>query len=68
MIILYNKVSEKTIREEAKDTIERITEWFQAYPRRRVCRAELWYGKMVSVRKKHVEEDINKAAEEAIAK
>jgi hypothetical protein len=67
MIAIYRRVPEKEIRKGAKDAIVKITDWFIANPKRRVCNAEFWYGKQTKVRRNHIVEDINKAAEKALA-
>ena len=65
-IIIYKKIPTKQIRKEAKKAIQDIENWFKKNPRRRVCNTETWYRKMIKVRKKHVVEDINAAADAAI--
>jgi len=67
MIIVYNKVTNKQILKDAKKAVKQIQEWFGQNPNRRICKAELWYGKVAKIRKNHIEADINKAAEVAIA-
>jgi len=66
MIALYARIPEKQIRKEAATTIKQIEKWFKNNPKRRTCTAELWYGRTKSIRRGHVTEDINAAAEEAL--
>ena len=67
-IVIYQTIPEETIRSDAKDTIEKITQWFKDNPKRKVCRAEVWYGRVVHVKRKTVAEQINAAADKAIEK
>lgn len=66
MLVVYHKVPEATIRKEAASTIMDVTTFFQEHPKRRVCRVEFWYGKVHSIRRGHVSEDINAARDAAI--
>lgn len=58
MIVIYNKLTKKELKASAKETIAKVNEWFNNNPRRKVCKAELWYGKVHKIRRDHVEEDI----------
>jgi len=66
MLVIYPTIPNKTIRKQAKETIAKITQWFKDNPKQRVCRAELWYGKVVSVKRKTVAEQINAAADASV--
>jgi Zn finger protein HypA/HybF involved in hydrogenase expression len=66
MIIVYNKMSKKELHESAKETIPQIEEWFQKNPKRRVCKVELWFGEMISIKRKTVAEQINAKMESLI--
>lgn len=66
MIALYKTVPEKTIRKEVKESIPKIEEWFKLNPKRKVCRTSLWYGKIISIRRKTIAQQLNAAADEAI--
>jgi len=68
MIVIYEKIPAKTIRKEAKEVIQKITEWFQNNPKRRVCDAQLWYGRRLKVKRKMIAEQVNGLAEELIKK
>ena len=65
--VCYSKLSEKEIRKTAKDAIVGIKKFFEEHPRRRVCHAELWYGKQVAIRRNSVDEEIQKVVEETLA-
>lgn len=66
MLVVYKTIPAKEIRKDAREAIEKVNAWF-ASNKKRICRAQLWYGKVVDVRRGHVEEDINTAAKAAIA-
>jgi hypothetical protein len=64
--VVYKRITEQEIRQDAKKVIEDLGRWFQENPRRMICRAELWYGRITRIRRKHVEEDVGTAAREAL--
>lgn len=68
MIVVYRKFTPAQIRKDVKINIKKIAQWFEQNPKRRVCRAELWYGQSISIKKATIKEQLEKAAEEAIAK
>lgn len=59
MFVIYNKISETELREAAAKTILQLDEWFNNNPKRRVCRAELWYGRSHKIKRKNVADQIN---------
>jgi len=65
MIIIYKKVSKKQIAKDVKETTPKLEQWFVDNPKRRICRATLWYGRMVGIRRGHVPEDVRAAASAA---
>jgi hypothetical protein len=64
--VCYQKLPAKAIRKSAKRSIDGIEEFFKCNPKKKICVAELWYGRTIDVRKGHVAEDVNAAAELAI--
>ena len=66
MIAIYGKVPAKEIKKGGKDAIKQIEKWFKANPKKKVCHAQVWYGKMKNVRRGYVSEDINEAMIEAL--
>ena len=66
MLASYGIIPVKTIRQEAKKAIRDITSWFENNPKRRVCKTEMWYGKMHSIKRKTITEQVDEAAAEAI--
>jgi len=66
MIVIYKKISAKQIRKEAAKGIVGIEEWFQKNPKRKICNVCMWYGQALKVRRGHVAEDVNAAAETTI--
>lgn len=59
MIVIYEKLTKKELKESKDGAIARITEWFEKNPKRRVCDAQLWYGQRHKIRRGHVADDIN---------
>ena len=57
--------SEENIREQSEQLVKDMVKWFEENPKRRVCRTELWYGITKSIRRKYIQEDIDKVVEEA---
>ena len=66
MIIIRSRIPNSEIRKECEDAIPNIEKWFQKNPKRRVCRSEGWYSKMISVRRGHVRADLEDARVKAI--
>jgi hypothetical protein len=64
--ILYKRLTEQEIRQDARKVVEDLGRWFRENPRRMICRAELWYGRTACVRRKHMEEDVETAVREAL--
>ena len=59
MILVYKRLSKKQLLKEAKETINQINEWFEKNPTRKVCKAELWYGKIYTIKRNTVADRIN---------
>ena len=66
MIVIYKKLSEKTLRKEANDVIKKLQTWFDKNPKRRVCRSELWYGRYVTLKRNTFKQQIEKIIQEFI--
>ncbi len=66
MIVVYQKITDTEIRRDARNAVRQINKWFKQNPNRTDCKTEVWYGKMVVVRRGHVSEDIRAAADAAI--
>ena len=68
MIVLYARLTEADIRAQIPEGIRKANEFLAKHPDRQECVAGMWYRRQVTVRRGHVEEDINAAAEDAIRK
>lgn len=66
MLVVYSKIPESRIRREAKEGVTKIEAWFVKNPKRKVCRSELWYGKLTTIRRGHVAEDMAEAVKVAL--
>lgn len=60
MILVYDRLTEKQLKKDASEVVKNLTKWFKDNPKRKVCRAELWYGKMHSIKRKNIKGQINK--------
>lgn len=63
MFIVYSKLSREELEKQAVTLKADLTKWFEANPKRRVCNAQVWYGKRVKIRKGKVSEDVDTAVE-----
>jgi len=59
---------EDELRKTAADAIDQINSWFTSNPKRRVCHAELWYGKRLAIKRKTVAKQINTLLAETLTK
>lgn len=64
--ILYMPIPNDELRKLAAETIPKVSAWFEANPKRRVCTAELWYGKRLKLKRKTFEAQINAFLEESL--
>lgn len=64
--VVYNRLSEAELREAAKKTALQLEDWFKNNPKRRICKAELWYGSSHKIKRKNVAEQINAIVEEIL--
>jgi chaperone required for assembly of F1-ATPase len=58
LIIVYKRMTEKELRKAATEATTQILDWFEANPRRKICRAELMYGRHLKVTRGQVVHDI----------
>ena len=68
MILVYNRLTKKELDESVEQTVQQIKEWFEKNPKRRVCNAELWYGKRVKLKPKTYETQIRETAAKTATK
>jgi hypothetical protein len=66
--VAYQKMSQKNLRKTAKESIDGITKWFGKNPKRRVCKASLWYGITCKVKRGTVKEQVDAVLKETIEK
>lgn len=59
MILIYDRLTEKQLKKAASEVVKNLTKWFKDNPKRKMCRAELWYGKMYSIKRKNIKGQIN---------
>ncbi len=58
MFAVYPNVPDEKIREAADKLLKDIPEWFSNNPKRRVCRVEFFYGKVLKLTRKNYKEMI----------
>jgi hypothetical protein len=63
---IYPRIPEKELREMAQEVVSKTEAFFANNPKRRVCRVQVWYGKVITIRRKHVQEDIDEAVKLAL--
>lgn len=66
MIVVYKRSSPEEINQAFDKLRTQLPAWFAANPKRRVCKVELFYGRMVSFRRKDYEAVLAKELEEAL--
>lgn len=66
MFIVYAPIPNDELRKLAEETIPRVSAWFESNPKRRVCTAELWYGKRLKLKRKTFAEQINAYLSESL--
>lgn len=60
---IHAKISYKDCIDGIAYNLPKLKEWFVANPKRKVCHVDFVYGKVIKVRKKHIEADLFNAAE-----
>ena len=62
MLIAYARLTKEELAKSVEETVQQIKEWFEKNPKRRVCDAELWYGKRIKLKPKTYEAQIRQMA------
>ena len=65
MLVVYSTVPNETIRKEGEEAIAQLETWFENNPKRKTCKAEMWYGQMTTIRRGHIIADMEKAIKKA---
>ena len=68
MIIIYEKITKAQLRKDVKKATKLITDWFDANPKRRVCRAKLWYGDVAHIKRNDIQTGMDAAMAKALPK
>jgi len=66
--VVFKKIPVKEIRNGGKDLTKKCEEFFKNNPKRRVANVQVWYQKVVKIRKAQIKEDVAAAVEEALGK
>jgi hypothetical protein len=66
MLIVYKKVSEATLRKEAKDLEQQVARWFEVNPKRRVCRVVAWYDRKYSIKRKDIKGQLSSFVDQLV--
>ena len=66
MIVLYQTIPASEIRKNVEESIPSIERWFQVNPKKKICNARVWYNRDIKIRRGHVRQDMEAAANEAI--
>lgn len=62
---VYSRLTPAELDRAADDAKRDITKWFATNKRRRVCNAQLWYGRMYKINKSQIEKNIDAARRDA---
>lgn len=65
LFVFHQKLTARELDEAAAGAKRDIAAWYKANPKRRVCNAQFWYGRMYKIRKGHIEADIDAARKDA---
>lgn len=66
MFVIYQKIPPKEIKRLGRKLIKDLPKWFEDNPKRKVCRVELWHGKVINVRKENFKERIEQEVKHTI--
>lgn len=66
MFFIYEKISDEEIRVHAEKLVPEVEQWFKNHPKRKTCRVEVWYGKILILRRKDYKLKIEEAKEAAL--
>ncbi len=62
MLVIYKKPTKKDVKQDVKALKKGVRKFFEDNPKRKVCRAEVWFGKVLAVKKDNIDAAIDKAA------
>lgn len=63
--VIQKKYTQEEIEKLHKEALDGIGEFFANNPKRRVCKAKLYYGQVYKIRRKHIFSDLGWAKIEA---
>jgi hypothetical protein len=66
LITLHKRIPVKELRKMGKEVILQSEEFFKNNPRRKVAYAQVWYQRIIKIRKKYIKEDVDAAVTEVI--
>jgi hypothetical protein len=64
--VVYTRIPKEEIEKQANELPNKINNWFKNNPKRRVCKAELWYGERYKFTRKNISEVIEQAKKDAL--
>ena len=62
MIVVYSRFTKAQLEKHVDEAIKGVRKFFKDNPKRRVCKAELFYGKMMSLKPETFEKQIRDEA------
>jgi len=65
LLAIYERIPDAEIDKTAEKVKADVAKWFAANPKRRVCNAQVWYNRVVKIRRAHAAKDIDAAAKAA---
>ena len=68
MFVLYKRMSKKDLRKCSGEAIRNINKWFKNNPSRKDCKAELWYGRRITIPRGKTKEKVTEFLNECLSK
>ena len=62
MIIVYKPLTSKQLKDKTAEAITGVKKFFENNPKKKVCRAKLWYGDIHTLKRNSFEKDIENLA------
>lgn len=65
LITFHKRMTAKELDKAAKQCKVEVANWFATHPKRRVCNAQLWYGRVYKIKRTQIAEGIAAARKDA---
>ena len=68
MLAIYQRLTLTELQQQQADAVAQLNNWFVQNPKRRICKAQLWYGRQHKIKRNDVASQIKQIADELIRK